>query len=185
MPMPLPLRTDRLVLRRFTAEDTDDVHALDNDPRVMRYLNGGQPVSREVVQTRTLPRLMSYDERFPAFGYRAALDRATGRFLGWFEFQGRPGVPGEVELGYRLLVAAWGRGFATEGARALIRMGFTDLDVERVVATTMTVNRASRRVLEKAGLTLVRTFHQEWPDVIEGAEHGDVEYEVRRAAWRG
>ncbi len=47
----------------------------------------------------------------------------------------------------------------------------------------MVVNAASRRVMEKAGLTLVRTFHQEWPDKIEGDEHGDVEYALLRSDW--
>jgi len=47
----------------------------------------------------------------------------------------------------------------------------------------MAVNLASRRVMEKAGLTLARAFHQEWPDIIEGGEHGDVEYALERADW--
>ena len=56
--------------------------------------------------------------------------------------------------------------------------------VERVFATTMTVNVASRRVMEKAGLKFVRTFHQPWPDYIEGQEQGDVEYALLRSEWR-
>jgi len=55
--------------------------------------------------------------------------------------------------------------------------------VQRVVATTMAVNSASRRVLEKVGLSHVRTFHEHWDDPVEGAEHGEVEYAVERAAW--
>ncbi|HEX7995218.1 MAG TPA: GNAT family N-acetyltransferase [Streptosporangiaceae bacterium] len=94
----------------------------------------------------------------------------------------RPGTD-VAELGYRLLPEVWGLGFATEGARALIGHGFTELDLARVVATTMTVNLASRRVLQKAGLCLVRTFLAAWAGYIEGAEHGDVEYAVGRAAW--
>ena len=89
---------------------------------------------------------------------------------------GRSARSDEPELGYRLRRSAWGKGYATEGSRALIRKGFTELGVRRVVAETMAVNTASRRVMEKAGLTLVRTFHQEWPDRIPGDEHGDVEY---------
>jgi RimJ/RimL family protein N-acetyltransferase len=53
-----------------------------------------------------------------------------------------------------------------------------------VVAETMAVNAASRRVMEKAGLRYVRTFHQEWPERIEGDEHGDVEYALTKADWR-
>ena len=90
---------------------------------------------------------------------------------------------GEVEVGYRLVRSAWGKGYATEGSRALIERGFTSLGVRRVVASTMVVNIASRRVLEKAGMRLVRTFHQPWPYPIEGDEHGDVEYALLRSEW--
>jgi hypothetical protein len=91
--------------------------------------------------------------------------------------------PDEAELGYRLRKSAWGKGYATEGSRALIRKGFTEMGVQRVVAETMAVHLASRRVMEKAGLTLVRTFHQPWPYPIEGDELGDVEYALTKAEW--
>jgi RimJ/RimL family protein N-acetyltransferase len=55
--------------------------------------------------------------------------------------------------------------------------------VQRVVASTMAVNIASRRVMEKSGLRLVRAFHQEWPESIPGDEHGDVEYALTRDEW--
>ena len=87
----------------------------------------------------------------------------------------------EAELGYRLWKSAWGKGYGTEGSRALINKGFTQLGVQRVFAQTMAVNVASRRVMEKAGLTLVRIFHQSWPDPIDGAEHGEVEYGLHKA----
>jgi RimJ/RimL family protein N-acetyltransferase len=81
-------------------------------------------------------------------------------------------------LGYRLRRSAWGRGYATEGARTLVRHAFTELGVGRVAATTMAVNTRSRRVLEKAGLRHVRTPYLDWPDPLPGNEHGDVEYEL-------
>ena len=93
------------------------------------------------------------------------------------------GCPGEVELGYRLKKSAWGKGYATEGSQALIRKGFSELGVRRVVAQTMAVNLASRRVLEKGGLSEQRTFHHQWPEPIEGAEQGEVEYALRKADW--
>ena len=178
------LETDRLVLRRFTEADVDDLLELEGDPEVMRFLTGGKPTPRDVIQNGTLPRFRHYYERFGGFGFWAATEKATGQFLGWFEF--RPpegGCPGEVELGYRLRKSAWGKGYATEGSRALIHKGFTELGVRRVVAQTMAVNVASRRVLEKAGLRLVRTFHQEWSEPIEGADQGEVEYALRKADW--
>ena len=88
-----------------------------------------------------------------------------------------------MELGYRLNQAAWGRGYATEGSRALIHKGFTDLGVERVTANTMTVNKGSRRVMEKSGLTFLRTFFGDWPEAIESSEQGEVEYELLRTDW--
>ncbi len=77
-----------------------------------------------------------------------------------------------------------GKGYATEGSRALIRKGFTELGVQRVVAEAMAVNTVSRRVMEKAGLRLVQTFHQPWPYPIEGDQLGDVEYALDKADWQ-
>lgn len=182
--MQIFLETERLVLRRFTAADLDNLVALDGDPAVMRFLTGGRPTPREEIERDFLPAFLRYRDRFEGYGFWAAIEKATGDFLGWFHFrpaEGRP--PDEPELGYRLHRSAWGKGYGTEGSRALIRKGFTEHGVRRVVAETMAVNTASRRVMEKAGLTLVRTFHQEWPDPIEGTEHGEVEYALDKADW--
>ncbi|KUJ41354.1 GNAT family acetyltransferase [Streptomyces albus subsp. albus] len=179
------LETDRLRLRRFTGADEDHLVELDGDPEVMRFINGGRPTPRETVRTRVLPRLT---EVFPATGepgFWAAEERARGAFLGWFEFRPVAAESGEVvELGYRLRRAAWGRGYATEGARALIGKGFTELGVERVVANTMAVNTGSRRVMEKSGLAYVRTYFGDWPEAIPGSEHGEVDYALTREVWR-
>ena len=103
---------------------------------------------------------------------------------GFISGRARDAVPGEVELGYRLRKSAWGKGYATEGSRALIRKGFTEFGVKRVVAEAMAVNQASRRVMEKAGLKLVRTFYQPWPYPMEGDQFGDVEYALDKADWQ-
>ncbi len=135
------LETKRLVLRRFTEADADDLSDLDGDHAVMRFLTGGKPTPREVILNQTLPRMLRYAGRSEGFGFWAAIEKSTGEFLGWFEF--RPPEEGgdEVELGYRLKRAAWGRGYATEGARALVRKGFVELGVRRVFAQTMAVTR--------------------------------------------
>jgi RimJ/RimL family protein N-acetyltransferase len=64
-------------------------------------------------------------------------------------------------------------------------LAFREYGAHRVWAETMAVNRGSRRVMEKLGMRHLRTFHQEWPEVIAGHEHGDVEYEISRKAWEG
>ncbi len=65
----------------------------------------------------------------------------------------------------------------------MIDKGFTELGVQRVVASTMVVNVASRRVMQKAGLRFVRKVHQSWPDFIEGEEEGDLEYALLKSEW--
>jgi RimJ/RimL family protein N-acetyltransferase len=179
------LETERLVLRDFTESHTDALFSLHDDPEVMRFVNGGKPATRDAIATRTLPQLL---ETFPAFnGGRAcwaAHERRTDRFVGWFALRPvQPDSASVVDLGYRLRRDAWGRGYATEGARALVDKGFRDLGVQQIVADTMTVNAPSRRVLEKAGLSLVRQFVIDWPDVIDGSEDGDVAYALTRESW--
>jgi RimJ/RimL family protein N-acetyltransferase len=186
------LETERVVLRRFTEADADNLVALDSDPEVMRYLTGGPPTLRDVIERGILPAYLRYYERGDRYGYWAAIEKANGDFLGWFHF--RPGEgsgPGEVELGYRLRRAAWGKGYGTEVSRALIRKGFTELGVERVVASTYEHNVGSRRVMEKAGMALVRTFRLtpvelremfgiENPNLFDGDE---VEYALEKSDW--
>ena len=153
------LETERLLLRRFTHDDVDNLYQLDSDPEVMRYVTGGATTPREVVERVDLPAFMSYYDRVDGYGFWAAIDKTTDRFLGWFHLRPQEGDPlDQPELGYRLRREAWGMGYATEGARALIRKGFTDLGAQRVVALAFRDNLASRRVMEKSGMTLAREF---------------------------
>ena len=186
------LETDRLTLRRFTEADEDNLFELNSDPEVMRFLNGGEPTPRDEVRTRIIPVFLGYYERFEGFGFWAAEEIATGQFLGWFHF--RPPLPdgdtpagwdedGVIELGYRLRRSAWGKGYATEGSRALIDKGFAEFGVRRVVAETLAGNRGSRRVLEKSGLIQAGTFATAGPAAADGGGQGYVFYELTRADW--
>ena len=182
--MNIVLETQRLTLREFTEADVDNLYELNSDPEVMRYLSAGRPTPREVLRDEIIPFHLGVYKRLERLGTWAAQSAASGEFLGWFHF--RPGPDADItniDLGYRLHRSAWNKGYATEGSRALIDMGFSGLGVERVFGHTMTVNAASRRVLEKCGLTLVRTTPYDGPDVIAGSEHGEVEYALTKAAW--
>ena len=182
--MEIFLETEHLVLRQFTEEDVDILVELDGDPDVMHFVTGGLPTPREEIESDVLPAFLDYYAHFTGYGFWAAIEKSSGRFLGWFHFRpAEDAPPNEVELGYRLHQAAWGKGYATEGSRALIDKGFAEHGVERVVAFTMVVHIASRRVLEKAGLRYVRTFHEPWPYPITGDEEGDVEYALLRSEW--
>ncbi len=188
--------TRRLTLRQFTAANADDLLALDGDPQVMRFVDR-RTKSLAQIQSEVLPRFLAYYDRYPGFGFWGADARSDGRFIGWFGLRpvtptsaamvdwpdAPPGEIAVVSLGYRLRASAWGRGYATEGARALVRRAFTELDVSQIVATTMAINTASRRVLEKAGLRYARTVYLDWPDPLPGNECGDIEYQLDRNDW--
>jgi RimJ/RimL family protein N-acetyltransferase len=181
--MQMPLETDRLVLRLFSVDDVDHLVELNSDPDVMWFLNGGEPTPREEVRDRIIPFFLSFADRSDGLGYWAAEAKPTREFLGWFHL--RPTEEKEtVDLGYRLRKAAWNKGYATEGSQALIRASLTSLGMQRVVAHTMTVNHASRTVMEKCGLTLVRTSPSEELPAIPGAEEGEVEYGLSRQVWQ-
>jgi RimJ/RimL family protein N-acetyltransferase len=144
------LRTDRLALRRFTADDAQNLYRLDSDPRVMRYIGDGSVSTRASIEAG-LARIVRYYDRYPGLGVWPAQERPTSRFIGWFCLKYVPKTV-EVEVGYRLLPEAWGRGYATEGARALVARGFEVLGLYRIIGLTHPENVASQRVLQKAGL---------------------------------
>ncbi|HWM19918.1 MAG TPA: bifunctional GrpB family protein/GNAT family N-acetyltransferase [Ilumatobacteraceae bacterium] len=182
--MHVVVETERLILRRFTTDDIDNLVELDGDPDVMLHVTGGRITPRDEIETDFLPAFLGYYERSDGYGFWAVVEKSTGDFLGWFHFRPGEGHPDEEpELGYRLRKSAWGKGYATEGSIALIDRGFTDLGVRRVIAETMVAHTGSRRVMEKAGMRVVRTFEQDWPYPIPGDEHGDVEYAITREEW--
>ena len=155
MAVPLELSTPRLRLVRLVAGHLEELVALDADPEVMRYINGGVPTTREAYETELLARMTAWDDR--PYGFLAAYE--AGAFVGWFHL--RPSVaPGAqmLELGYRLRRSAWGRGLATEGGLALVRYAFDALGEGAVDACADPRNAASRRVLEKCGMREVGAF---------------------------
>jgi RimJ/RimL family protein N-acetyltransferase len=179
------VETERMLLRRFTAEDSGLLAALYGDPRVMRFITL-QPPSPAEVESNILPRyLREYGELPDGLGSFAAIERGTSLMAGRFSLKpaNSYGLAGGTELGYRLYPAFWGRGLATEGARALIASAFERLHLDRVVATTMADNVGSWRVLEKCGLRRVKTFYYPDADVMPGAEHGDFSYELTSSDW--
>ena len=97
-----------------------------------------------------LARILRYPVLYPDLGIWHASRRDTGAFIGWFSLK-YAGKSPDIEIGYRLLHAAWGRGFATEGAQAMADYGFDDLGLHRIIGVTHRGNQASQRVLMKAG----------------------------------
>ena len=180
------LETERLVLRRLTEDDADNLFELDSDPEVMRYLNNGRTHTREEIVEKVLPHYLDHYVRYGEdFGFWAAIEKATRAFLGWFHFRPYRGAVDEIELGYRLVRAAWGKGFASEGSRALIRKGFTELGVEKVVADTLASNVRSLQVMEALGMRWEASFvldADEFPGWDETQRRG-AKYGLTRSEW--
>ena len=179
--MNLPvLGSRRLRLVPVSDEHLDLLLDLNSDPDVMRFIQG-RPATHE--ETR-----LEWDQRR---GPRTDEDRGLGywvgfegdRFVGWWwsasSFAADPTMSG---VGYRLRREAWGRGLATEGGRVMVEQAFRAPYVDKVVASTMAVNAASRAVLAKLGMTHVDTCVGDRDDPIPGWEQGEVVYEIRRSA---
>ena len=189
------LQTARLRLRRFRPSDIEHLYALDNDPEVMRYINGGAAVSRETIADEVLPLFLDHPSEDPGLGFWAAEQREGRAFVGWFSLRRHVTHPGEAILGYRLMRRYWGRGYATEGARALLGLCFRRLGVARVTASTYEENIGSRRVMAKLGMHFVRAYRLTPEDLarIDTAQVDadnpwpgqDVEYALTREEWEG
>ena len=167
----------QLTLRSCSPDDRADFIDLERDPEVMRYLNGGHAIDHEEGGPDSTFLMPRGTEPYVWTARRTANDAFVGWFCLW------PESAGSAELGYRLRRMDWSQGLASEGALALISWGFESAGYERILATTMAVNQASRRVMEKIGMHHVRTVHADLPDPIPGSEYGEVWYEVTRAEW--
>ena len=146
------LLTPRLRLRPFTPADQEAIHAVYADPEVMRYVGHGAHRS----MAETVRALRVYADILAAHGYSflAVVERDGDVLVGDAGLNPLGGRGPDVELGYTVARAAWGRGYATEVGRALVQHAFTALDVPRVVAQVEPANVASRHVLEKLGMTV-------------------------------
>ena len=150
MPGRIVHETERLILREFTADDAEVYFRLGADPNITRY-TGDQGVATveqalEVMQARPIADYAKY-----GYGRWACVFKENGEVIG---FAGLKYVDdlAEVDIGYRLLPAYWGRGLATEASLPAIDYGFTQLGLKQIIGLVMPENVASVRVLEKLGL---------------------------------
>jgi RimJ/RimL family protein N-acetyltransferase len=178
------LRTDRLVLDPLSQDHLPFLVELNSDPVVLRFLNR-RGLTAEETEER-LRRALAVAAR--ADGLGQWIGSHGGEPIGLWMLQpprgpSQPRVPGEADLGYRLPQRYWRQGYASEGARELVRHGFEDLGLIRIFAQTMAVNQASRATMASVGLTLVRTFSEEYDEPVPGHEHGEVEYDITRDRW--
>ncbi len=164
------LETERLRLTPLTEADLDDLVELDLEPEVRRFID---PQGLILPVDRTELRTYEWERHVSPGGFYAARERVGNGFVGSFQLEGAPDREGEVELGYRLRRHAWGLGYATEGARALVAHAFEVLGYRRVYAHSLNDNPASIRVMEKVGLVPVGPWSYRGTSGVEYAVERD------------
>ena len=174
------LATARLQLRPFADTDADDLFALHGDVHVLRYWDS--PPWREPARAeRFIASCRQMAEE--GTGVRLAVDRlADGAFIGWCGLSRWNPDYRSASLGYCFAEAAWGKGYATEAASALLGWAFDTLDLNRVQAEADTRNAASARVLEKLGFVHEGTLREDC--VVDGDVSDSWVYGLLRREWR-
>ena len=156
--------SERLRYRFLTADDTDLFFDLDQDPEVMRFINGGKPSTQEHIIEWYVPRLAAYANKEQGWGLWGSFLRETDEYLGWtlvrpvgfFAETSFPRDERNLEIGWRLFQSAWGHGYATEAADAVMgQLKANDL-CDHVTAIAVAENLASVGVMKKLGMTLLR-----------------------------
>ena len=144
--------TARLRLLPWTDDYAGEFALLCRDPEAMRFISGGNPLTDEVINAITQRSHTLWDQY--GYGPWAAIDKQTGRWVGRIGLNLLPDWPGsdKWEVGFELTPEWWGRGLATEAARAAIDFGWTRTPLTRIISATAAGHRASRRVMEKCGL---------------------------------
>ncbi len=149
----MELITARLILREFVAGDWPAVLAYQRDPRYLRLYEWADRAEADV--RRFVNMFIEQQKQQPRTRFQLAITlKGDGRLIGNAGIRQGSGGAHEGEIGYELAPDEWGRGYATEAARAVVRFGFEELGLRRVSAWCVADNVASARVLEKVGLTL-------------------------------
>ncbi len=143
------LLTGRLSLRRFSLDDLDTLDRLGSDPRVTEFLGGVK--SRSATEAMLRTRILEYYGQHPGLGIWATVERASGQCIGFHVLNHIQGET-DIQVGYALFTDAWGKGYATEMTRRLLRYGFETRRLPVIAAITSLGNTKSQHVLLKAGL---------------------------------
>jgi RimJ/RimL family protein N-acetyltransferase len=166
------LETERLGLDQWQSGDWTEFRPIATDPEVMRYTTGGIPWSDETIRSFVDRQIKMYRDR--GFCRWKLMEKQSGSLIGFCGVGTWRDNP-ELEIGWWLGRRYWGRGLATEAARAALRDVFERIKLERVISVAMTENVRSTRIMEKLGLALEREF------VSEGMRM--VQYAIRRAEY--
>jgi RimJ/RimL family protein N-acetyltransferase len=157
--------SSRLSYSFITEKDSDDLFDLDQDPAVMKYLNGGRPSTLEEVLNVFLPRLAKYADHEKGWGQWKVSITDSNEFIGWilvrpmnFFNDEHPTERHNLEIGWRFKQCSWGKGYATEAAQALIEQIKCDGRYSHISAIAVEENTSSVNIMKKLGMTFIEQF---------------------------
>jgi len=143
----LYIETERLLIRPFKLEDIEPAYVMDADPEVTRYTGDGGVVSKKEIERRIVENVFGDYEKY-GFGRLAVELKSENKFIGFTGLKYLEDMD-EVNLGYRFMKKYWGKGIATESAKACLNLAFETLELSKVIAMVLPENIGSIRVLEK------------------------------------
>lgn len=163
--MTFHIETERLILRELRPEDTQHMFELSGDPVVMHYL--GEKTLASIEEARAVVENILQQYADHGIGRWAAIEKSSGEFIGWSGLKFITAVENNRthfhDVGYRLIPRFWNKGYATESAKAALEYGFRTMQLEEIIGMCNEANLASRKALEKCGLTFVEKFM--WKDI--------------------
>jgi RimJ/RimL family protein N-acetyltransferase len=152
------LETDRLILEAWQPSDWFLLRPIATDTEVMRYITGGPPWTDEQIQSFVERQIATYAAR--GFCRWKLLLKPSGEMIGFCGVGYWRNNP-DPEIGWWLARAHWGRGLATEAARAALRHAFESTGLDRVISVAKPANAASIRIMRKLGLGFDCEFESE------------------------
>ena len=177
-----PLLTERLSLRPFRDEDLDAFHAIQSRPDVVRYLYW-EPRSRAEAEEMLGRRKLQTAIESEGDGLHLAADlRASGDLVGHFSLRWSSQEHRQGEVGFVMHPDHHGRGYATEGAQLMLRLGFEELDLHRIVGRCDGRNTASARLMERLGMR--REAHLLENEFIKGEWTGELVFAILAREWQ-
>ena len=143
------IETERLLLRKITLDDKEEIFKLHSDPEVQKYT--GEPLVESIEEIEKAIKARTRDHEKYGYGRWATILKSEMQFVGWAGLAYLPEFD-KVDLGYRLKKKYWGMGIATEASKAIIDYGFNVLNLDLIIAIALPENKDSIRVMEKAGM---------------------------------
>lgn len=157
------LETDRLIMRPFEMEDADELFLLDSNPEVMKYL--GKKLHSKVEESKSIIQMIQKQYSDLGIGRYAVIEKESSRLIGWSGLklveETTNGYNSFYDLGYRYLPEFWGKGYATEAAKAWLTHGFNDMGIDVIYANIFHLNKASDAVLRKVGFVKTDEFYED------------------------